>query len=88
MDKIKFIDEMAYLANRFADLFGQYVAERKSYFSETDKGVKIAVGHISASIQNGKLATVEVSIGACDTTHRLKINKCPNVDDEWEISDE
>lgn len=86
MDKVTFIKEMSDLAEKFAFLFEQFLKDRPQYFSETDAGGSISVGGISASIQNGELATLEFSVGCVDSC-KITVRKNPNSDDEWRIED-
>lgn len=86
MDKITLISETSELAEKFAFLFEQFTNDRPQYFGKTADDKPICIGSISASIQDGKLATVEVSIGSTDSK-KIVLRKYPNSDNEWSIED-
>lgn len=90
MNKLEFMNEIGVLADKFAFLLEHYTEGHGGYDGRTEEGKPIIIGGISASIQNGELATIEVSVGSCDSEHRLRINRspnCPNEYKEWRIED-
>lgn len=88
MNKLEFMDEIGVLANRFAILFQNYMSSHDGYAGKTKDDKPIIVGQISASIQNGELATISVDIGSVGSKHRISINKYPNSENnDWRIED-
>jgi hypothetical protein len=87
MDKITFINETSELAEKFAFLFERFTEDRPQYFGKTDAQEPICIGSISASIQGGELATLEVSVGSSDSSRKIVLRKYPSSDDEWSIED-
>lgn len=94
MNKSEFVHEVENLANRFAFLFKNYTDSNDGYAGKTEDGKPIIIGHISASIQNGKLATINVDIGCVDSIHRIIIGRYPDSEDPenpknniWSIED-
>ena len=88
MNKLEFVHEVGDLANRFAFLFKNYTDSHDGYAGKTEDGKPITISQISASIQNGELATISVDIGSTDSKHRIKINRYPSSNnDDWRIED-
>ena len=88
MNKLEFTNEIATLANRFAFLLDNYMASHDGYACKTDDGKPIIIGGISASIQDGKLATIGVSIGSARSKHAIEIKRFPNsTNTDWSIED-
>ena len=88
MNKLEFVNEVGILANKFAFLLQNYVASHDGYDGRTDEDKSIIVAGISASIQNGELATIGVNIGSVDAEHGLKISRFPNSKfNEWSTED-
>ena len=91
MNKLEFVHEVGDLANRFAFLFKNYTESHDGYTGKTKDDKPITIGQISASIQNGELATICVDIGSVDSRHRIIIDRCPNSENpkynDWRIED-
>lgn len=91
MNKLEFVHEVGDLANRFAFLFKNYTDSHDGYAGETEDGKPIIIGQISASIQNGELATIGIDIGSVDSRHRIIIDRCPSSENpkynDWSIED-
>ena len=91
MNKLEFVHEVGDLANRFAFLFKNYTASHDGYAGKTEDDEPIIIGQISASIQNGELATISVDIGSVDSKHRISINRYPDSENpennDWRIED-
>lgn len=88
MNKLEFMNELGALADKFAFLLERYTDGHDGYDGKTENNEPIIIGGISASIQNGELATIEVSIGSVDSEHKLKIDRYPNSkSDEWSVED-
>lgn len=88
MNKLEFVHEVGDLANRFATLFQNYTDSHDGYAGKTEDDKPIIVGQISASIQNGELATIRVDIGSVDSKHRIIINRYPNSENnDWRVED-
>lgn len=91
MNKLEFVHEVGDLANRFAFLFKNYTASHDGYAGKTEDDEPIIVGQISASIQNGELATINVDIGSVGSKHRISINRYPDSENsennDWRIED-
>lgn len=88
MNKLDFMNEIGALADKFAFLLENYTEIHNGYDGKTEDDKPIIVGQISASIQNGELATIEVSVGSCDSKHKLRINRYPNNNlSEWSVED-
>ena len=91
MNKLEFVHEVGDLANRFAFLFKNYTASHDGYAGKTEDGKPIIIGQISASIQNGELATINVDIGSVDSRRRIIIDRCPSSENpknnDWSIED-
>ena len=81
MNKSEFVHEVENLANRFAFLFKNYTDSNDGYAGKTEDGKPIIIGHISASIQNGRLATINVDIGCVDSTRKIVIGRYPDPED-------
>lgn len=88
MNKLEFVNELGVLADKLAFLLERYTESHDGYAGKTkDDDNPIIIGQISASIQNGELATVCIDIGSFDSEHRIKINRYPNTNTEWRIED-
>lgn len=88
MNKLDFMNEIGALADKFAFLLEHYTDCHEGYDGRTDADNPIIIGGISVSIQNGELATIEVSVGSADSEHKLKINRYPNSkSNEWSVED-
>ena len=88
MHKLEFTNEIATLADKFAYLLDHYMASHDGYACETDDGKPIIIGGISVSIQNGELATINVSIGSARSKHTIEIKRFPNsTNTDWSIED-
>lgn len=88
MKKLELMNELGALADKFAFLLEGYTESHDGYAGRTEDDKPIIVGQISASIQNGELATITADIGSCDSEHKLKINRFPNsTSNEWRIED-
>lgn len=88
MNKLEFMNELGALADKFAFLLEHYTDCHEGYDGKTDADKPIIVGQISASIQNGALATISVDIGCSDSKHRIQINRYPSsADTEWRTED-
>ena len=91
MNKLEFVHEVGDLANRFAFLFQNYTASHDGYAGKTEDDKPIIVGQISASIQNGELATISVDIGSVDSKHRIIIDRYPDSENaehnDWRVED-
>ena len=91
MNKLEFVHEVGDLANRFAILFKNYTASHDGYAGKTEDGKPIVIGQISASIQDGELATISVDIGSVDSKQRIIIDRCPSSENprynDWSIED-
>ena len=90
MNKLEFVQEVGDLADRFAFLLQNYTDTHHGYAGKTEDDKPIIIGQISASIQNGELATIRVDIGSVDS-RRIIIDRCPNSEDpdhnDWRIED-
>ena len=91
MNKLEFTNELGALADRFACLFKNYTASHDGYAGKTENDEPIIIGQISASVQNGELATISVDIGSVDSKHRIIINRYPDSENsehnDWRIED-
>lgn len=88
MNKLRFMNEIGDLANKFALLLHNYTNIHDGYNGETENKEPIIVGNIGVSIQNGVLSVISVDVGSVDSKHRIIINKYPNsVNSEWRIED-
>lgn len=88
MNKLELMNEIGALADRFAFLLEHYTESHGGYAGKTEDGRPIVVGQISASIQNGELATINADIGSYDSEHKIRINRYPNSNNtEWRIED-
>lgn len=91
MNKLEFVHEVGDLANRFAFLLEYYTESHDGYAGKTEDDKPIIIGQISASIQNGELATISVDVGSVDSKHRITIDRYPyseNPDyNDWRIED-
>lgn len=88
MNKLELMNELGALADRFAFLLERYTESHGGYDGRTENDKPIIVGCISASIQNGELATIGVNIGSADSEHKLEINRYPNSNfSEWSVED-
>ena len=88
MNKLEFMNELGVLADKLAFLLERYTESHDGYAGKIkDDGKPIIIGEISASIQNGELATVGVDIGSADSEHRIKINRYPSTNTEWRVED-
>lgn len=88
MNKLELMNEIGALADRFAFLLEHYTESHDGYDGRTEDDEPIIVGQISASIQNGELATISVDIGSVDSRHRIIVDRYPNSDDaEWRVED-
>ena len=88
MNKLRFMNEVGDLADKFALLLYNYTNIHDGYNGETENKEPIIVGNIGVSIQNGVLSVINVDIGSVDSKHRIIINKHPSsVDSEWRTED-
>ena len=92
MNKLEFMNELGALADKFAFLLQHYTDCHEGYDGRTDADKPITIGQISASIQNGELATICVDIGSVDSRHRIIIDRCPSSEspkyNDWSVKDE
>ena len=91
MNKLEFMNELGALADKFAFLLQHYTDCHEGYDGRTDADKSITVGQISASIQDGELATISVDIGSVDSKHRIIIDRYPDSENpennDWRVED-
>lgn len=87
MNKLEFMDELGALADKFAFLLERYTEDHDGYDGKTEDDKPIIVASIGASIQNGALAVVSISVGCSDSRHKLEIRKHPSIRNEWSVED-
>ena len=91
MNKLDFMNEIGALADKFAFLLKHYTESHDGYDGKTEDDKPIIIGQISASIQNGELATISVDIGSVDSEHRITIDRHPDSENpkynDWRMKD-
>lgn len=84
MNKIEFIAKMAKIAEEMASIFVEYTSGDDGWSGNITSGDgKISLCNITASIQNGNLATLHFDVGTVDSEKHLVATKYS----DWSIED-